>query len=226
MSRIYRALPPKGTRLAIAYSGGLDTRCAVAWLAEQGMDVYADTADLAQPDEAIVADIEEQVKDSTGRRELPEPGDSIKVRQRGTIGLWSLARTIFADYRQRAIVAFSLFVGQAFLYNAVFFTYALILTDFYDISGSRVGLYLIPFAIGNFLGPILLGSRFDRWGRRVMIPATYALSGVFLLATGALFVGGYLDAVTQTIAWSIVFFFASADAPISATELAPPTWYA
>ena len=111
--------------------------------------------------EAIVADIEEQVRDSTGRRELPEPGDSIKVRQRGTIGLWQLARTIFADYRQRAIVGFSLFIGQAFLYNAVFFTYALVLSTFFGVEDFKVGFYILPFAVGNFLGPLILGRLFD-----------------------------------------------------------------
>lgn len=103
-------------------------------------------------------------------------------------------------------------VGQAFLYNAIFFTYGLVLTKFYHIPNSSVGLYLIPFAIGNILGPLLLGRLFDTIGRRPMISFTYIVPGILLTITGWLFVQGILNAVTQTICWSIVFFFASAGA--------------
>jgi MFS family permease len=102
--------------------------------------------------------------------------------------------------------------AQAFVYNAIFFTYALILTRFYDVPSDRVGLYILPFAVGNFLGPLLLGPLFDTIGRKPMIAATYALSGLLLAATAQLFAMGLLDATTQTIAWTIVFFFASAAA--------------
>jgi MFS family permease len=102
--------------------------------------------------------------------------------------------------------------SQAFFYNAIFFTYALVLTRFYAVPDARVGLYILPFAAGNVLGPLVLGPLFDVAGRRRMIAATYALSGVTLLLTGAGFVAAALDAALQTLAWSGVFFFASAAA--------------
>jgi MFS family permease len=102
--------------------------------------------------------------------------------------------------------------AQAFFYNAIFFTYALVLTDFYDISSDQVGWYLLPFAIGNFLGPLLLGRLFDTIGRRPMIATTYALSGLLLALTGALFAAGFSSATAQTAAWTLIFFFASAAA--------------
>jgi len=102
--------------------------------------------------------------------------------------------------------------SQAFCYNAIFFTYPLVLGRFYDVSPERVGLYLLPFALGNFLGPLVLGRHFDLWGRRQMIATTYALSGLLLGATAILFVAGMLNAATQTLAWTLVFFFASAAA--------------
>ena len=102
--------------------------------------------------------------------------------------------------------------SQAFFYNAIFFTYALVLTDFYGIRSDQVGWYLLPFAAGNFLGPVFLGRFFDTVGRRPMIAATYAVSGVLLAVTGYLFAIGMLSAVQQTIAWMVIFFFASAAA--------------
>ena len=115
-------------------------------------------------------------------------------------------------YPKRSAVVLALMVSQAFFYNAIFFTYALVLTRFYDVDAARVGLYIFPFAAGNVLGPLLLGPLFDRVGRRVMITATYALAGIALALTGVGFVNGWLDATTQTIAWSVVFFLASAAA--------------
>lgn len=102
--------------------------------------------------------------------------------------------------------------SQAFLYNAIFFTYALMLTEFYDVPSQNVGLYVLPFAAGNVLGPILLGRLFDTLGRRTMIVFTYGISGVLLAVTGLLFRQGLLDATTQTLCWSATFFFASAAA--------------
>jgi MFS family permease len=102
--------------------------------------------------------------------------------------------------------------AQAFFYNAIFFTYALVLTDFYGIRADRVGWYILPFAVGNVLGPVLLGRLFDTVGRRPMIAATYGLSGVLLAAAGYLFAIGVLSAAGQTIAWMVIFFFASAAA--------------
>jgi MFS family permease len=102
--------------------------------------------------------------------------------------------------------------AQAFFYNAIFFTYALVLSTFYGVPHERVGWYLFPFAFGNILGPLLLGPLFDKIGRRQMIAVTYTVSGLLLALTGYLFAAKILDAQTQTIAWMIVFFFASAAA--------------
>jgi MFS family permease len=161
--------------------------------------------------EEVVSDIERQVRDDTGE-DLREPDREIKVRQRKTIGFATIAKTVFKVYPRRTIYGLSLFIGQAFLYNAIFFTYALVLSTFYKVDDAKVGLYLIPFAVGNFLGPVLLGRLFDTLGRRKMISGTYILSGVLLFVTALLFKSGTLDATTQTIAWCVIFFFASAGA--------------
>jgi len=134
------------------------------------------------------------------------------VREQESVGLVTIAKTVFGAYPRRTVVGLALFIGQAFLYNAVFFTYALILTDFYDIPGGRVGLYLIPFAIGNFLGPLFLGRLFDTIGRVPMIAGCYMISGVLMAVTGYLFQQDVLSAVTQTALWCVVFFFASSAA--------------
>jgi len=123
-----------------------------------------------------------------------------------------LGRSLFRLYPRRAILGLVLMASQAFCYNAIFFTYALVLGRFYGIASDRVGLYLLPFAVGNFLGPLLLGRLFDTLGRRPMIAGTYGLAGLLLGLTAILFVAGKLDAVSQTFAWTVVFFFASAAA--------------
>jgi MFS family permease len=123
--------------------------------------------------------------------------------------LGEVARTLFFTYRQRSLVGLALMTAQAFFYNAIFFTYALILTDFFAIPASHVGWYLLPFAAGNFLGPLLLGRLFDTLGRRIMIAFTYGASGVLLALSGYLFSIGVLGAQGQTIAWMVIFFFAS-----------------
>jgi len=130
----------------------------------------------------------------------------------GHVGWYALFGVLLRHYPKRAVLGLSLMSAQAFLYNAVFFTYALVLTRYYDVPEARVGLFLLPFAAGNFLGPLLLGPLFDHLGRRTMITITYALTGVLIVATGLLFKSGVLDAFTQTLAWSVVFFFASAAA--------------
>lgn len=123
--------------------------------------------------------------------------------------LREVARTLFKTYRQRSLVGLTLMTAQAFFYNAIFFTYALVLSTFYNIPAERIGWYLLPFAAGNFLGPLLLGRLFDTVGRRAMIAFTYGISGVLLAITGYLFATGVLTAQTQTIAWMVIFFFAS-----------------
>jgi MFS family permease len=162
--------------------------------------------------EALVDDIERQVMESAGVKELKEPKKAIKVREQETVGFITIAKTVFGAYPRRTVVGLSLFIGQAFLYNAVFFTYALVLGTFYDVKPAAVGYYIIPFAIGNFLGPLVLGRLFDSVGRKPMIAGTYVLSGVLLVVTAFLFKAGTWTAETQTAAWCVIFFFASAGA--------------
>jgi MFS family permease len=121
-------------------------------------------------------------------------------------------KALFHTHRRRSLVGLTLMTAQAFFYNAIFFTYALVLTDFYHVPGDRIGYYVLPFAAGNFLGPILLGKLFDVLGRRKMIAFTYAISGVLLTVSGYLFEQGVLTSTTQTISWMVIFFFASSAA--------------
>ena len=116
------------------------------------------------------------------------------------------------EHRQRSFLGLALMLTQAFFYNAIFFTYALVLMRFYGVPESSVGGYLLPFALGNVLGPVVLGHLFDTIGRKIMIAATYGVSGILLALTGGLFQAGLLTAETQTIAWTIIFFIASAAA--------------
>jgi MFS family permease len=166
-----------------------------------------------QEDEAerVTADIERQVVADTGQ-ELIAPRRTIRVKQRGPMGIGEIASVVFRMYPKRTFVGLSLFTGQAFLYNAIFFTYSLVLTEIYGVDSGSVGLYLLPFAVGNFMGPLLLGRFFDSVGRKPMISGTYILSGVLLVITGILFKNGTLNATTQTVAWCVIFFFASAGA--------------
>jgi MFS family permease len=136
----------------------------------------------------------------------------IRLRTRRFTPLAEVATTLFRVEHQRTLVGLTLMVAQAFFYNAIFFTYALVLTDFYGIRADHVGWYLLPFAAGNFLGPVFLGRFFDTIGRRVMIALTYGLSGVLLAGAGYLFAIGALSATSQTVAWMVIFFFASAAA--------------
>jgi MFS family permease len=150
--------------------------------------------------------------------------ERITVQPRSRTGLQIVFDSMFSKYRERSLLCFVLITSQAFLYNAIFFTYALVLTRFYSIPAENTGLYLLPLAVGNFLGPLLLGHLFDTLGRRLMITATYAASAVLLLVTGALFVNGSLTSAGQTAMWSVIFFFASAAASaayLTASEVFP-----
>jgi MFS family permease len=161
--------------------------------------------------DAIMADIDERVR-REGHDLPPADLPRIRLRLRGHTSLLEVAQTLFREHRQRTLVGLSLMAAQAFFYNAIFFTYALILTDFYDIPSDRIGWYILPFAAGNFLGPLMLGRLFDTVGRRRMIAFTYATSGILLAVVGYLFMRGALSATTQTIGWSVIFFFASSAA--------------
>jgi MFS family permease len=160
----------------------------------------------------VVSSIEREIEREDHIDSLSEPEGSMLIRPVGTVSLIRIAKSIIQEYPTRAILGASLMIGQAFLYNAIFFTYGLVLTTFYHIPSASVGLYLIPFAIGNVLGPMTIGRLFDTIGRRKMIAFTYIISGVLLSITGWLFLQGTLNAVTQTICWSVIFFFASAGA--------------
>jgi MFS family permease len=148
----------------------------------------------------------------------------VRLRTRDHTPLAEVARVLFQTYRQRTLVGLALMAAQAFFYNAIFFTYALILTNFYHIPAGEVGWYILPFAAGNVLGPILLGRLFDTIGRRIMIATTYAMSGILLAGTAYLFSQNLLSAQTLTIAWMIVFFFAScaaSSAYLTVSEIFP-----
>jgi MFS family permease len=161
--------------------------------------------------ERIVREIEEPLR-RRGLLSDSTPLARVRLRARSYTPLTEVAYTLFHFYRQRTYVGLTLMAAQAFFYNAIFFTYALILTDFYGIRAERIGYYLLPFALGNFLGPLLLGRLFDSIGRRQMIAFTYAMSGILLAVTGHLFVRGIVSAEIQTLSWMVIFFFASAAA--------------
>jgi len=158
--------------------------------------------------ERITDAIEHAVR---GPRAIEGPAIRLRMRGRPT-SFVDLGVSLFRQHPRRATLGLVLMIAQAFCYNAIFFTYALVLDRFYGVPASHVGLYLLPFAVGNFLGAVVLGPLFDTWGRRPMIASTYAIAGVLLALTAVLFVQGVLGAITQTILWSIVFFFASAAA--------------
>jgi MFS family permease len=157
---------------------------------------------------AIVGDIERSV---TGHVQDPRQHTwpKLKLRMRDHTPLREVAHTLFSLYRQRSLVGLALMTAQAFFYNAIFFTFALVLTDFYGIAADQVGWYILPFAAGNFLGPLVLGRLFDTLGRRAMITFTYGISGVLLALSGYLFAIGVLSAESQTLAWMLIFFCAS-----------------
>jgi MFS family permease len=136
----------------------------------------------------------------------------VRLRTRHYTPLKEVAFVLFHLHRRRTLVGLALMAAQAFFYNAIFFSYGLVLTEFYDVRADHVGWYILPFAVANFLGPLLLGRLFDTIGRRPMIAFTYAISGILLAITGWLFVQDVFDAATQTIAWAVIFFFASAAA--------------
>ena len=171
-----------------------------------------------RPDQAhaIMRDIEHSVtgrvqdQAASGDEGTPSrPWPKLRLRMRDHTPLSEVAHTLFKVYRDRSLVGLVLMIAQAFFYNAIFFTFALVLSDFYGIPADQVGWYILPFAAGNFLGPLVLGRLFDTLGRRPMIAFTYGMSGILLAISGYLFEIGVLSAKTQTIAWMVIFFCAS-----------------
>ena len=170
------------------------------WLVIHGREAEA---------EKIAGDIEAHFKD---RGVALEPAQSLKasrIRPRTHTPLSEVFRTLFVTYRTRAFVGLALMTAQAFFYNAIFFTYALVLITFYNVPAQDAGWYILPLALANVLGPLTLGQLFNSIGRKKMIAFTYSISGVLLALSGWLFATGSLTATEQTVAWAVIFFFAS-----------------
>jgi MFS family permease len=173
------------------------------WLLMHGREAEA---------EAAVKEIESLTEQTGGALGDVDDSKAIEITPATSIGFFTLARTLFARYPSRSILGATLMITQSFLYNAIFFTYALVLTKVYGVNAKDTAYYFIFFALGNLVGPLTLGRLFDSVGRRRMISSTYILSGVLLAGSAFLFKAGALDAVTQTVCWCVIFFFASAGA--------------
>ncbi len=174
--------------------------------------------------EDSIKEIEDHVAATKG--ELPPVDDSqeLEIRPTARIGYLALLRALFRQYPGRSVLVFALMSTQSFLYNAIFFTYGLVLEYFFHVNAKDTGYYFLAFAAGNLLGPLTLGRLFDTIGRRKMIAGTYILSGVLLAISAVLFKNGSLNATTQTICWTVTFFFASAGASagyLTASEVFP-----
>src|SRR3984957_979109 len=178
-----------------------------------------------QEDEKIVADIEHTVVEELHQQlEQPSPTSTIRLKARNHYGIGAFGRPMLTKYRSRAFLGLTLMVAQAFTYNAIFFTYALVLSRYYGARADRTGLYMLPFAIGNFLGPLMLGHLFDTIGRRRMIAGTFTISAFILIVTGWLFSQNALTVSTQTGLWTVMFFFASpaaSSAYLTVSEIFP-----
>lgn len=162
--------------------------------------------------EKSITEIEHEVRASGVELPPVDEGKAIEVRPADRIGYVALTRVLFREYPSRAILGASLMISQSFLYNAIFFTYTLVLGKFYGVPSASTPIYLIAFAVGNLCGPLAIGHYFDTIGRRTMISGTYLLSGVLLAFSAVLFYAGVLNAITQTLCWCVIFFFASAGA--------------
>jgi MFS family permease len=175
---------------------------------------------------ATVEAIEREVAADLGRggAALPSPGAPSRLEAKGSVTFAWIARVLAKQHPRRTVLGLALMIAQAFAYNGVFFTYALVLARYYGVPGHRIGYYLLPFAAGNLIGPIALGPLFDSWGRRVMIGLTYGVSGLLMALTGYAMARGWLTAATQTALWCGVFFVASAAASsayLTVSELFP-----
>jgi MFS family permease len=202
--------PALGWRLAflIGATIGLVILVMRIWIPESPR--WLITHGYPQQAETVVRGIEAQF--SGGGLAPAGERKPLRLRMRDHTPLREVARTLFVTYRQRTLVGLTLMAAQAFFYNAIFFTYALILSDFYGTPAGDVGWYILPFAAGNVLGPLILGRLFDTIGRKVMIASTYAVSGTLLAVTAYLFSENLVSAQQLTVAWMVVFFFASAAA--------------
>jgi MFS family permease len=212
--------PDHGWRLAYFLGAAIGVpilllRCFVPesprWLMLHGQEGQA---------EAVVQQIETRVTEA-GHALPPISGARLRLRADRTFTPFAdVFRTLLQRYPRRTVLCLALMIAQAFFYNAIFFTYAMLLTDFYGVNPDLVGLYVLPFALGNVFGPLLLGPLFDTVGRKPMIAFTYGASAALLLLSGLLFRADVLTATTQTVAWSATFFFASAAASAASLTVA------
>ena len=174
--------------------------------------------------EESIAQIEREVQATKGQLEPVDEDRAIEIRPTERLGYLALLHVLFQRYPGRSTLVAVLMATQSFLYNAIFFTYALVLKFFFHVSADDTGYYFFAFAAGNLLGPLTIGRLFDSVGRKKMISGTYIVSGVLLIISAILFKQGTFDATTQTIAWSVIFFFASAGASagyLTASEVFP-----
>jgi MFS family permease len=176
----------------------------------------------AEAAERTTRDIESSIERRGGK--LPRAEGKLKVRPQPRFGFGVILGGMGGKNLPRSALALTLMVAQAFLFNSVFFTYGLVLSTFYHVNPARIGLYILPLAAGNLLGPLLLGPLFDSVGRRRMVTGTFAVSGVLLAAVAVLFGMGLLTAYTQTAAWMVIFFFSStaaSSAYLTTSEIFP-----
>ena len=199
--------PELGWRIAFGLGGGLGVAILLVRRHVPESPRWLLTHGRAEEAEAVVRAIEEEVGSAPD-----ESYEAMSMRALRTIAWRDVLHVILVRYRRRAVLGISLMASQAFFYNAIFFTYALVLARFYGVADENVGYYIFPFAVGNFLGPLVLGRLFDVVGRRRMIAATYALSGIGLLVTGYAFSRELLGPTGLALAWSSIFFVASAAA--------------
>ena len=201
-----------GWRLAFLVGGAL--AAAIVFLRRYVPESPRWLMTHGRPEEAAAVVTEIEARIARFVRVPPAPSQVSTIRLSGYRGtsFVDLFRSLLVHYPRRTVLGITLMATQAFCYNAIFFTYGSILKTFYFVPSNEIGWFILPFAVGNFFGPFLLGPLFDSVGRKPMIGGTYALSGVLMLATGLLFAFGHLSATTQTALWTINFFFASAGA--------------
>ncbi|MFD6319127.1 MFS transporter [Methylorubrum thiocyanatum] len=204
--------PAWGWRIAFFVGGGIGLVILLlrTWIPESPR--WLVTHGYAAEADRVVTGIEKRFTDEGITLPPPDASRRLRLKVRSHTPLAEVAQAMFVTSRRQTVVGLALMIAQAFFYNALFFTYALVLERFYDVPGGDVGWYLLPFALGSFLGPLLLGRLFDTVGRRPMIAATYGISAVLLAVVGLVFRADLLGPWGQTMAWMGVFFFASAAA--------------